>query len=79
MTQRPAAPVGEWNEDEIRVEGQIYTVKLDGHTVCVFDNTGLYPQRGLPSAPNRHSFIGLQVYATPASLVAFRRIRIRAI
>jgi choline dehydrogenase-like flavoprotein len=78
LAQRPAAAPGSWSEYEITAQGQRYTVKLDGQVVCVFDNT-MYPLRGVASTAVAPSFIGLQVYANAASLVAFRRIRIRAI
>jgi choline dehydrogenase-like flavoprotein len=78
LTQQPARPVGEWNDYEIRVVGQQYTVLLNGAQVCVFDNTGVYAGRGLPSAPpTAPSFIGLQVYANPGYFMRYRNIRIR--
>ena len=77
LTQKPAKPVGEWNEYEIRAENQVYTVKLNGDVVCVFNNAGIYPTRGLPSAPGAPAHIGLQCYADPNSRVAFRKIRIQ--
>lgn len=76
LTQRPARPPGEWNEYELRVEGQMYTAKLNGQTVCVFDNTGLYSQRGQTSVP---TYVGLQVYPVASALVGFRRIRFQAL
>jgi hypothetical protein len=79
LTQKPARPAGEWNEYEIRVAGQAYTVKLNGETVCEFDNTNRYPNRGLPSTAAAPAYIGLQVYPSPSALVAFRRIRIKAV
>jgi hypothetical protein len=79
LTQQPARPVGEWNDYEIRVQDQIYTVFLNGTQVCVFDNTTTYPGRGLPSAPGASSFIGLQVYSNLSHFVRFRRVRIQAI
>jgi choline dehydrogenase-like flavoprotein len=79
LTQQPARPVGAWNDYEIRVQDQIYTVFLNGTQVCVFDNTTTYPGRGLPSAPGVPSFIGLQVYSNPSYFVRYRHIRIHAI
>jgi choline dehydrogenase-like flavoprotein len=75
LTQQPAKPLGEWNEYEIRVQGQTYTVLLNGTQVTTFQNTN--PNRGLPSTPTTPSFIGLQVY--PGKHVAFRNIRIKAL
>lgn len=79
LNQKPARPVGEWNDYEIRVDGQKYSVKLNGDPVCDFDNTNLYAGRGLPSQPGAPAYIGLQVYARPDSLLRFRRIQIRSI
>jgi hypothetical protein len=74
LTLQPARPLGQWNEYEIRVQGQTYTVFLNGNPVTTFENP--YPNRGLPSAANAPSFIGLQ---THTGRVAFRNIRIRAL
>ena len=79
LTLQAAKAAGEWNDYEIKVENQMYTVMLNGQQVCVFDNTTTYPGRGLPSTAAVPSFLGLQVYADPRSLVAFRRIRIKAL
>lgn len=79
LTQKPARNVGEWNDYEIRVEGQTYTVTLNGNQVCVFDNENLYPDRGKPTADGAPSYIGLQVYANPRYFVRFRRIQIKAL
>lgn len=79
LTQQAARPVGQWNDYEIRVQGQIYTVFLNGTQVCVFDNTATYPGRGLPSAAGADSFIGLQVYSNLSHFVRFRNVRIQAI
>ena len=74
LTLKPARPVGEWNEYEIRVQGQTYTVFLNGEQVCLFNNP--YPDRGLPSTPSVPTFIGLQ---THTGRVDFRNIRIKRI
>lgn len=74
LTLKPARPVGQWNEYEIRVKKQTYTIFLNGEQVCVFQNP--YPSRGLPSTQGAPSFIGLQ---THTGRVAFRNIRIKAI
>lgn len=75
LTQMPARPAGEWNEFEIRVDGQSYTVFLNGVQVSQFQNP--YPDRGLPGTPVQPSFIGLQSYANQESRVAFRNIRMK--
>lgn len=76
LSQQPAKPPGQWNEFEIRVQGQTYTVFLNGAQVAQFQNP--HANRGLPSAPNAPSFIGLQTHGG-ASRVAFRNIRIKAL
>jgi hypothetical protein len=75
LTPQAAKPAGEWNEFEIRVQGQTYTVFLNGTQVTNYTNTN--PSRGLPSTPAAPSFIGLQTY--PGSRMAFRNIRYKAL
>jgi len=74
LSQQPARPTGQWNELEIRVLGQDYTVLLNGQQVTVFTNT--QAGRGQPSVPGLPSFIGLQ---THTGRVAFRNIRIKGL
>ncbi len=64
----PAAAAGSWNRYQIRVEGQGYTVSLNGVQVTRFENP--HQGRGLP-AP---AYVGVQ---THTGRVAFRNIRIR--
>ena len=75
LNQVAARPAGEWNDYEIRVEGQIYTVTMNGQQVCVFDNSTAYPARGRDA----QTHMGLQVYADARSLVAYRRIQVAAL
>jgi hypothetical protein len=70
----PARPAGQWNDFEIHVQGQTYTVFLNGVQTSLFQN--LQANRGLPTAPNAPSFIGLQSHT---GHVAFRNIRIKAL
>lgn len=72
-TPTPARPPGEWNEFEIRVQGQTYTVFLNEAQVTELKNTD--PNRGKPSTTAEPSFVGLQSY--PGSRVAFRNIRFK--
>jgi hypothetical protein len=76
----PVRPVGEWNAFEIRVQGQDYTVTLNGTQVTTFTfvpgSDVLHPDRGLPSTNAVSRFIGLQ---THTGRVAFRHIQIRAL
>jgi len=75
LTPQLARPAGQWNRFEIRVEGQTYTVWLNGAQVTQFHNDD--PGRGLPSAPDAPSFIGLQLI--PGQHLAFRHIRIKSL
>jgi hypothetical protein len=62
--------MGEWNDLEIQVNGQNYTVTLNGDQVTTFTgNPGGRPAQG---------FIGVQNHHT-GSRVSFRNIRIRAL
>ena len=75
----PVNAVGEWNEFEIRVQGQNYTVTLNGVQVTDFNfvpgSDAAHPDRGLPSTNAVPRFIGLQ---THTGRVAFRKIQIEA-
>lgn len=74
----PSLPVGQWNDYEIRVQGQTYTVVLNGVQVSRFDFAGdpSRPERGLPSTPSQPRYIGLQSHT---GLVSFEAIRIRSL
>jgi choline dehydrogenase-like flavoprotein len=73
LTQQPARPAGEWNEFEIQVQGQTYTVFLNGTQVTTYTNTD--PNRGLASTAAAPSFIGLQTH--PGFRMAYRNIRFK--
>jgi hypothetical protein len=74
----PVRPVGEWNQFEIRVQRQNYTVSLNGVEVTVFHfvsgSDAAHPERGLPSDNAVPRYIGLQ---THTGKVAFRRIQLQ--
>ncbi|RUW85598.1 DUF1080 domain-containing protein [Mesorhizobium sp. M1E.F.Ca.ET.063.01.1.1] len=74
----PVLPVGEWNAFEIVVQGQSYTVVLNGVQVTQFafvpGSDALHPDRGLPSTNAVPRFVGLQ---THSGSVAFRNIQIK--
>lgn len=70
LTLINARDPGQWNEYEIRVQGQHYSVKLNGAEVSRFDNT--HAGRGLASG-SVPSYIGLQAHT---GRVMFRNIRI---
>ena len=50
LSPQPTHPLGEWNEFEVRVQGQTYTVFLNGIQVSTFQNT--QANRGASSAAN---------------------------
>lgn len=65
---------GEWNDYEIRVAGDSYTVLLNGCRTAAFTNTDA--RRGLPASRDASSgFLGLQ---THTGAVAFRAVQIKA-
>jgi choline dehydrogenase-like flavoprotein len=74
----PVNPLGEWNSYEITVQGQQYTVKLNGVTVTDFQfvegSDTVHPDRGLPTTVGAPRFIGLQ---THTGRVAYRNIQIK--
>lgn len=70
LTQQPALPAGEWNDYEIRVEGDRFTVMLNGVGVAEFLNKD--PNRGQTAAPHH---VGLQAHFD--SRLAFRNIEYR--
>ncbi len=73
----PVNAIGEWNAFEIRVQGQNYTVTLNGVPVTAFafvpGSDAAHPDRGLPSTNAVPRFIGLQ---THTRRVAFRNIQL---
>lgn len=77
LTQKPALPPGQWNELEIRVQGQSYAAFLNGDQVSAFDfppgSDPAHPDRGLPSTAAQPRFVGLQAHT---GRILFRRIRL---
>lgn len=71
----PANPPGAWNTYAIRVEGQTYTVVLNGKQVTRFVNPN--GARGLATTPSAPSYIGLQTHS--GGNVAFRNVKISAL
>jgi hypothetical protein len=78
---RPTAR-GVWNDLEIRVVGQHYTVIRNGVTINEYENVPGVPFPGRPNDPGSESrglvgYIGLQSHGGPNDIVSFRNIRIR--
>ena len=74
LSQLPAKPPGEWNQFEIRVQGQTYTVLLNGAQVTLFQNHD--PARGLATTAAAPSYVGLQSHT---GRVRFRNIRVASL
>jgi choline dehydrogenase-like flavoprotein len=72
LSLQPPRPVGQWNDYEIRFQGQDYTVVLNGNTVSRFTNP--HAGRGVASTAKVPSYIGLQAYL--GQRVQFRNVRI---
>jgi choline dehydrogenase-like flavoprotein len=69
----PVIQAGQWNDYEIEVSGNTYTVRLGGQQTTVFTNTD--PNRGKPASQDPLSgYVGVQAHT---GLVAFRHIRIK--
>lgn len=77
LTQIPALPPGQWNQYEIRVKGQTYTVLLNGTQVTSFTfaagSDAAHPDRGLPGTAAVPRYVGVQAHT---GRVLFRKIRI---
>ncbi|MGW7051437.1 OmpL47-type beta-barrel domain-containing protein [Streptomyces sp. NPDC054887] len=76
-------PKGTWNDYEIRVKGQHYSVFRNGVLINEFDNTGgqdFHPPRGDdPGTDGRRyasGYIGLQVHGT-TDVISYRDIRVK--
>ncbi|MFF8841313.1 OmpL47-type beta-barrel domain-containing protein [Streptomyces sp. NPDC015127] len=76
-------PKGTWNDYEIRVEGQHYSVFRNGRLINEFDNTGGQvfepPRSDDPGTDGRRyasGYVGLQVHGT-TDVISYRNIRIR--
>ncbi|MEN8654527.1 family 16 glycoside hydrolase [Streptomyces sp. 21So2-11] len=76
-------PKGTWNDYEIRVEGQHYSIFRDGVLINEFENTGgqnFTPPRGDdPGTDGRRyasGYVGLQVHGT-TDTISYRDIRIK--
>jgi len=68
----PVKAPGEWNQFEIKAQGQTYDVTLNGVHITNFVNPD--NNRGLPSSPNKSSFVGLQ---THTGRVSFRNVQLK--
>jgi hypothetical protein len=81
LDQAGATPKGQWNNYEVKVVGQHYTIIRNGVVINEFDNTpGKQSSRpGDPPTDLRQfasGFLGLQNHGTN-DLIDFRNIRVR--
>ncbi len=72
---------GVWNDLEIKVVGQHYTVIRNGTVINEYENVPDVPFPGRPNDPGSSSrglvgYIGLQSHGGPNDVVSFRNIRI---
>ena len=79
--QARTTPAGVWNDLEIRVVGQHYTVIRNAVTINEYENRPGVPFPGRPDDPDSSSrglvgYIGLQAHGAPQDVVSFRNIRI---
>jgi hypothetical protein len=80
VTRRPQRPAGEWNTMEIKLDGDLTTISLNGETVNVFDPSQPVPDRKMWYEPVRGprarvGYIGLQNHDA-ASTVYFREVSV---
>jgi 3-keto-disaccharide hydrolase len=78
---RPTAK-GVWNDLEITVVGQHYTVKRNGVVINEYENVPGVPFPDRPNDPGSESrglvgYIGLQAHGAPNDVVSFRDVRIK--
>ena len=77
---RPTGP-GVWNDLEIRVIGQHYTVTRNGVVINEYENAPGVPFPGRPLDPDSSArglvgYVGLQAHGAPQDVVSFRNIRV---
>lgn len=80
--QARTTPAGVWNDLEIRVIGQTYTIVRNGVVINRYENVPGVEFPGRPDDPDSSSrglvgYVGLQAHGAPEDVVSFRRIRIK--
>ncbi len=75
-------PKGEWNDLEVRVVGQHYTVIRNGVVINEFENLPGLPFPGRPNDPDSSSrglvgHVGLQAHGSDPDVVSYRNVRVR--
>ncbi|GAA1724736.1 hypothetical protein GCM10009809_20680 [Isoptericola hypogeus] len=82
LAQAMPTPKGTWNDLEIRVVGQHYTVIRNGVVINEFENVPGLPFPGRPNDPDSSSrglvgYVGLQAHGSPQDVVSYRNVRVR--
>jgi hypothetical protein len=75
-------PPGVWNDLEISVVGQTYTVTRNGEVINEYENVPGVPFPGRPDDPGSSGrglvgYLGLQAHGAEQDVVSYRNIRIR--
>ena len=75
-------PLGTWNDLEITVVGQHYTVTRNGVVINEYENVPDVPFPGRPNDPDSSSrglvgYLGLQAHGGENDIVSFRNVRVR--
>lgn len=81
-SQAQATEKGVWNDLEIRVVDQDYTVIRNGVVINEFENVPGLPFPGRPNDPDSSSrglvgYVGLQAHGSSPDVVSFRNVRVR--
>ena len=81
-TQARTTAAGVWNDLEITVVGQHYTIKRNGVVINEYENVPGVKVPGRPNDPDSSSrglvgYVGLQSHGGPQDIVSFRNVRIR--
>ena len=82
IEQAAPTPKGVWNDLEIRVVGQHYTVIRNGVVINEYENVPGVPFPGRPLDPGSESrglvgHVGLQAHGSGPDVVSFRDVRVR--
>jgi hypothetical protein len=82
LAEAMPTPKGVWNDLEVRVVGQHYTVIRNGVVINEFENLPGLPFPGRPNDPDSSSrglvgHVGLQAHGSAPDIVSYRNVRIR--
>jgi hypothetical protein len=82
LAEAMPTPKGVWNDLEVRVVGQHYTVLRNGVVINEFENLPGLPFPGRPNDPDSSSrglvgHVGLQAHGSAPDIVSYRNVRVR--